>query len=203
MTKPDPRVDTYIAKAAPFARPVLDHLRKLIHEACPAAEETIKWGAPAFTYGGKILCGMAAFKAHCAVFFWHREMRKVLGEDAAAPGEARGLLGRITGLADLPTDRAMMGYLRRAAELNDSEVPAQPRPRGRAAGVPVPEDLAAALKKSKSASEAFETFPPGQRKEYVAWITGAKRDETRRKRVATAVEWLSEGKRLNWRYEKC
>jgi uncharacterized protein YdeI (YjbR/CyaY-like superfamily) len=200
----DPRIDAYIAKAAPFARPVLRHLRGLIHEACPGAEETIKWGSPSFTYGGQILCFMAAFKAHCAFGFWHREMRKLFPGDEAASADARGSLGRITALADLPSDRAIKGYVRQAAKWNESDVPAQPRPaRGRSAELPVPDDLAAALKRNKAAGKSFQGFPPGQRKEYVLWITGAKRTETRQKRLATAIEWLAEGKKLNWRYEKC
>ena len=204
MSRTDPRIDAYIDRAAPFARPVLSHLRSLVHEACPGAEETIKWGSPSFTCGGQILCFMAAFKAHCAFGFWHREMRKLFPRDEAASADARGSLGRITALADLPSDRAMKGYLRQAVRWNESDVPALSRPpRGHGVEPPLPDDLAAALKRSKAAGKTFQGFPPGQRREYVAWITGAKREETRQKRLSTAIEWLAEGKRLNWRYEKC
>lgn len=204
MKRTDPRVDAYIARAAPFARPILHHLRDLVHDACPGAEETIKWGSPSFSYDGKILCGMAAFKAHCAFGFWHKEMAKVLAKDGVASDEAMGSLGKITRLEDLPSDRAMKGYLRKAAELNESDAPARPRrARGPAAEMPVPADLAAALKKSRAAAKTFEGFSPGHRKEYIEWIIGAKREETRQKRLATAIGWLAEGKRRNWRYETC
>jgi uncharacterized protein YdeI (YjbR/CyaY-like superfamily) len=204
VKRTDPRVDAYIAKAAPFARPILEHLRELVHEASPEAEETIKWGAPTFSLDGKILGIMPAFKAHCAFAFWHKEMRKILAAKGAGPAEGRGSLGKIARLADLPPDRVMKGYIRKAAELSGSTSPAHPRPvRRPAADVPVPADLAAALKKNRPASRTFEGFPPGHRKEYIEWIKGAKRDETRKRRLDTAIEWLSEGKKINWRYEKC
>lgn len=204
MKKTDPRIDAYIAKSAEFARPVLRHLRALVHEACPEAEETMKWSSPSFLHNGKILCGMAAFKAHATFGFWHKEMATVLGKDGASADEAMGSLGRITSLADLPSDAAMRHYIRKAASLNESEAPGRPRPaRKPAAALPVPGDLAAALKKSKAAAATFEGFSPSHRNEYVEWITGAKREETRAKRVATTLEWLAEGKRHNWKYEKC
>jgi uncharacterized protein YdeI (YjbR/CyaY-like superfamily) len=204
MASTDPRVDTYIAKAEPFARPVLAHLRSLVHQACPKAEETIKWGMPSFSTNGRILCMMAAFKAHCALTFWHKEMKGVLAKDGTASDRAMGSFGRIESLKDLPSDRAMKSYLRQAAKLNEGEAPARTRPaRTAVEDVSIPADLTAAMKRSSAARKTLESFTPGQRKEYIEWITGAKRDETRQRRVATAVEWLAEGKKLNWRYEKC
>ena len=204
MPATDPRVDAYVAKAAPFARPILKHLRRLVHESCPAAEETIKWGMPSFTAGGKILCGMAGFKAHCAVFFWHREVNALLAKDGLLDRKAMGSLGRIASLEDLPPERKLKGYLRLAAKVAGTEAPARARPaRAKGAEAAVPDDLAAALRKNRAAARTFAAFSPSQRREYVAWIVGAKREETRRKRLATAIEWLSEGKKLNWRYERC
>ena len=136
MKKTDPRVDAYIARSADFARPILRRLRALVHDACPAAEETMKWSMPSFLQNGKILCGMAAFKAHCTFGFWHKEMAKVLGEAGAGANEAMGSFGRITSLAHLPSDAAMRRYVRKAAKLNESDTPARPRPaRKRAARV--------------------------------------------------------------------
>jgi uncharacterized protein YdeI (YjbR/CyaY-like superfamily) len=204
MKNSDPRIDAYIAKSAEFARPVLRRLRALVHDACPEAEETMKWSMPSFLHNGKILCGMAAFRAHCTFGFWHQEMAKVLGEDGAGADEAMGSFGRITSLADLPSDAAMRRYIRKAAKLNESETPARPRPaRKRAAELPVPADLAAALKKNKAAAVTFASFRPSHRKEYIEWITEAKRDETRAKRLATTLEWLAAGKVRNWKFESC
>jgi uncharacterized protein YdeI (YjbR/CyaY-like superfamily) len=197
----DPRVDDYIAKSAEFARPILRHLRALVHEACPAAQETIQWGRPSFTYHG-ILCGLAGFKAHCAFGFWRRGMTDVIGRDGGKAEQAMGSLGRIMSLADLPGDRAMLGYIRQAAKLNEAGGPARPKPKPKKP-LPVPADLAAALKKNVKAAKVFADFNPSPRREYIEWITEAKRLETRQKRVATTIQWLASGKRRNWKYENC
>ena len=200
----DPRVDAYIEKSGEFARPILRHLRGLVHEACPEAEETLKWRSPTWMYGGKILCGMAAFKEHAAFIFWHRGMIGVLGADGDKSDTAMGSLGRITTLRDLPSDRKMTKYIRAAAELTDSGAPSRPRQaKKRAAPVAMPKDLQARLAKNKKASANFESFSPSARKEYIEWIAEAKQPATREKRLATTVEWVAEGKRRNWKYENC
>ena len=204
MKNTDPRIDAYIGKSANFAKPILRHLRKVVHEACPGVEETVKWSTPAFTYNGKILCGIAAFKAHCTFGFWHQGMVAVLGADGHKADSAMGSFGRITSLDDLPSDRILARYIRKAAELSGSDAPARPRPVHRpAAPLAVPKDLAEALKKKKAAAATFEKISPSHRKEYIEWITEAKRDETRQKRLATTLEWLAEGKSRNWKYENC
>ncbi|MHA3795172.1 YdeI/OmpD-associated family protein [Sphingomonas sp. YL-JM2C] len=197
--KSDPRIDAYIDRAAPFARPVLAHLRDLVGKSCPEAEETIKWGFPHFVLGGAILCSMAAFKAHVAFGFWQN--RRVTGEQAPEK-DAMGQFGRIAAIADLP-DPALLGdMIARAARLIESGEKA-PRPLKHARPpVEPPADLIAALGASPRAAATFEGFPPGQRREYVDWITGAKREETRRKRLDTTIAQLEEGKRLNWKYER-
>lgn len=201
--KTDPRVDAYIADSAEFARPILRHLRAVVHRGCPDAQETVKWGMPYFEYAGQLLCGMAAFKAHCAFGFWHQGMEKVLGADGAKADTAMGSLGRIASLDDLPPDRTMLRYLKEAAKLNASGTPARPRPVERPrVVVNVPADLAAALKKHKAAAAMFEKFSPSNRRDYVAWLSEAKHEETRQKRLATALEWMAEGKPRNWKYLK-
>jgi uncharacterized protein YdeI (YjbR/CyaY-like superfamily) len=203
-TKTDPRIDAYIAKSAPFAQPVLRHLRELVHRAAPEAEETMKWSSPAFVYAGKILCGFAAFRSHCTFGFWHQGMNAVLEKDGVKRDDAMGSMGRIGGLGDLPSDRALVRYIRKAAELTTSDLPTRPsRPRGPARELEVPADLASALRKNKSAAATFKAFPPSHRNEYVEWITEAKRDETRAKRLQQTVAWLAEGKSRNWKYENC
>jgi len=194
----DPRVDAYIEKSADFARPILTRIREVVHGACSEAEETLKWGFPHFTYKG-ILCSMASFKGHCALHFWK-------GKDVLGPGvasdEAMGQFGRLTSVKDLPSKRVLAGYVKKAKALNEAGTPGpiSKRPRAKAEAE-VPEDLAAGLKKNKRARTTFEALSPGQRREYVEWISEAKRPETRAKRLATSLEWLAEGKRRNWKYE--
>jgi uncharacterized protein YdeI (YjbR/CyaY-like superfamily) len=196
MGRKDPRVDAYIDNSAAFARPILKHLRKVVHAACPDVEETMKWSFPHFDYKG-MMCSMASFKAHCAFGFWKASL--VLGDNAA--DGAMGHMGRITALDDLPSEKVLAGYVRRAAALNDQGVKVERTPRRRA-DVETPEDLTKALRKNKKALQAFESFPPSHRREYVEWIVEAKGDETRRRRLETAVEWLAEGKPRNWKYAR-
>jgi len=196
MSTRDPRIDAYIDKAADFAKPILTHLRETVHRACPDCEETLKWGHPSFTYKG-LMCGMAAFKQHCTFGFWKGSLVIGRGKD----GDAMGQFGRIASVKDLPAPRVLAGYVKKAAALNDDGVKAARRPRGPAAPVRVPADLAAAFRSHKKAKTTFDSFSPSHRREYVEWITDAKRDQTRKRRVATTVEWLAAGKTHNWRYE--
>lgn len=202
-SKIDPRVDAYIAKAAPFAQPILEHLRAVVHRACPRAIETIKWSSPFFTYEDAILCHFAAFKAHCAFGYWHQEMEKVVGGSGSQAQQAMGHLGRIESLDDLPDDKTLTRHIQAAAKLIESGTPAFTRERKAKPEAQVPPDLAAALKKSKAATITFNNFSPSCRREYVEWITGAKREETREARLQQAVEWMAEGKTRQWKYEKC
>lgn len=198
MGNTDPRVDAYIEKSAEFARPILNHLRKLVHANCPEAEETIKWGTPHFEYKG-LLCGMAAFKQHCTFGFWKGE----LVVDGEQRDEAMGDFGRIASLKDLPRDSVLAEYIKQAAALNDRGVPApHMAERKRRPELPVPDDLARALSENTRAKATFDKFPPSQRREYIEWITEAKTDATRQRRLATALDWMAEGKPRNWKYMK-
>jgi hypothetical protein len=195
----DSRVDAYIEKSAEFAKPILVHIRKLVHKACPEAVETMKWSMPHFDHKG-MLCGMASFKQHCTLGFW----KQSLLENDAFPAQktAMGSFGRITSISDLPPDDVIVGLVRQAAELNEKGVKVEKKPSVKKDLV-VPDYLNAALKKNKTAWETFENFPYSCKKEYVEWIAEAKTDATREKRLATTLEWLSEGKRRNWKYENC
>ncbi len=202
----NPRFDAYRATAAPFAQPILSHLRKLVHAECPAAEEEIKWGMPAFMYQGKMLCHMAAFKAHVAFGFWHQDMEKLIAKEQGAGqvGAAMGLLGRIARREDLPGDAKLRRYIKQAIALTDAGTPARPRPAAKQKPeAVVPPDLAAGLKRGRKASTTWEGFSPSHRREYVEWITEAKRPETREQRLETTLEWLAEGKSRNWKYQNC
>ncbi len=202
----DSRVDAYIEKAAPFAQPILKHIRKLMHQACPRARESVKWGMPFFLQQGVILANMAAFKQHCAFGFWGSEMNKLLAADGLHSSHAMGSLGRITGSQDLPADKFMLAYMRRAAELVESgkrkksiERPKKPAKRA----VRIPAELAAALRGNKLAAKAFAGFSPSCRREYAEWIAEAKRPETREKRLAQAITWIAQGKTRYWKYGNC
>ena len=197
MGKKDPRVDAYIERSAPFAKPVLKHLRKIVHRGCPDVTETIKWNMPHFEHKG-ILCGMAAFKAHCAFHFWKGQL--VLGSQEKE-NEAMGQFGRITSVDELPSDKTLIGWVQKAAELRDKGI-IRPTKRARRKPLPVPSYLTAVLKKNPAARETFETLSPSHRREYIQWLTEAKRDDTRKRRLTTAVQWLTEGKPQNWRYIK-
>jgi uncharacterized protein YdeI (YjbR/CyaY-like superfamily) len=200
----DPRVDAYIARSATFAQPILHHLRTIVHAGCPAATETLKWSFPHFEHAGSILCSMAAFKVHCVFGFWHQGMEKVLGAHGAKSDTAMGSFGRITRIADLPDKTKMLRLVRAAAELNESGVPGRPRTRSKSAkkATPVPPDLTAALQRKKAAALTFESLSPSHRREYIEWITEAKRPETRQRRLETTLAWLADGKARNWKYER-
>jgi uncharacterized protein YdeI (YjbR/CyaY-like superfamily) len=193
--KRDLRVDTYIAKSPEFARPILDHIRDLIHQSIPEVEEDIKWSAPFFNYQG-VVCGIAAFRQHCAINMWKASL--ILGKKH---GESAGQFGRISRLSDLPSDAKLQSYFKEAARLNEAGVK-QPRVRKPAGKLEVPRELAQALKSNKKASVAFEKFPPSHKREYAQWIAEAKGEDTRARRVKTAIEWIAKGKGRNWKYEK-
>jgi uncharacterized protein YdeI (YjbR/CyaY-like superfamily) len=195
----DPRIDAYITKAQPFARPILEKVRERVHAVVPNVEETVKWSMPAYTLDGKIILITAAFKAHAALNFWRGQEL----ESTHASVGAMGQFGKIKSLDELPTRAELDKLIRDAAELARS-APAPRKPKH--APKPMPEmhpDFASALDEAPKAKATMDAFPPSCRREYVEWIGEAKQDATRQKRIATAVEWLSEGKRRNWKYENC
>ena len=198
MATKDPRIDAYIARSADFAKPILQHLRKVVHAGCPDVVETIKWSMPHFDHKG-VMCGMAAFKEHCAFGFWKADLILEPGETSERSG--MGSFGGIRSLADLPNEKKLIGYVRKAAALNEAGVkaPGRTQPKKRKP-LAMPEDLTAALKKNASARKTFEGFSPSHRREYIEWITQAKREETRKERLAKTMKWLAEGKARNWKY---
>jgi uncharacterized protein YdeI (YjbR/CyaY-like superfamily) len=199
MAKNDPRIDAYIAKSATFAKPILQHLREVVHAGCPQVEETIKWSMPHFDYKG-VMCGMAAFKEHCAFGFWKAELIVDRGNSAEKSG--MGSFGCIKSVKDLPSEKTLVGYVKKAAALNEAgiKVPGRTQPKKRAP-IPVPAYFAAALKKNAKARKTFENLSPSHRREYLEWITEAKREETRNERMATSIGWLAEGKSRHWKYQ--
>jgi uncharacterized protein YdeI (YjbR/CyaY-like superfamily) len=190
----DPRIDAYIAKSRPFAQPILAAIREVFHEAVPDLQEDIKWGVPAFVYKGKNLGGMAAFKAHAALMIAY----------AGRVGEGMGGYGKIASLDELPPKQELIAQIRPgAAEIDAGKKPEWSKQSPAKPALPVPQDMAAALKANSAAQVVFESFTAAQRRDYIEWITSAKADATREKRLVQAIEWIAEGKRRNWKYEKC
>jgi len=200
MPKKDRRVDAYISKSAEFARPIMVQLREVIHEACPDVEETLKWGMPSFMHHG-ILCGFAAFKEHATFGFWKGSL--ILDKNGSRADEAMGQFGRLTSVKDLPPRKTLAKYVKEAARLNEAGIKAPRATRKPKPAPKAPPDLLAAMKKNAKARATYERFSPSMQREYVDWITEAKTEPTRQKRVATTVEWLAEGKQRNWKYMNC
>lgn len=203
MSKKDPRIDAYIDKAKDFAKPILIHIRELVHKAVPEAEETMKWSMPHFDYLGEMMCSMASFKEHVAMNFWKgaimNDPDKILDTK-----EAMGHFGKIKNLKDLPSDKLLIKYIKEAARLNKEgiKLPSKPKPAANKE-LEVPDYFTKALSKNKAAKKVFDGFSPSKKKEYVEWLTEAKTEATRDKRMETALEWIAEGKTRNWKYQNC
>lgn len=196
----DKRVDAYIANSPEFAKPILNFIRETIHEAVPEAEETMKWSMPFFEYKG-ILCGMSAFKAHCALVMW--KSKHILPDGQKSAG-AMGAFGRLTSVKDLPSKKVLIGYFKKAKQLNEEGVgsPIAARAKREKKDLVIPAYFLAALKKDKKAKATFEGFTYSKQKDYVEWVSEAKTEETRKKRLATSIKWLAEGKSRMWKYER-
>jgi hypothetical protein len=205
MGKRDPRVDAYIKKSQPFARPILEHIRAVVHDGCPDVEESIKWGFPFFLHHG-MLISMAAFKAHASMGFWRA--RGILPDALIENAEGMGSFGKLESVKDLPAKKVLIGYVKAAAARNEAFASGElekPKARKKAAAKPlvVPPLLQKALAKNAKARAGFQKLTPSQQREYADWIAEAKREETAAKRLATTIEWLAEGKSRNWKYQDC
>lgn len=203
MGKKEKAIDAYIAKSADFAKPILNHLRELVHKACPTVEEKMKWSMPHFDYKGEMMCGFAAFKQHASFGFWKAALMKdpILLETAKTE-VAMGHLGKLTSIKDLPSDKKLTAWIKEAMELNDKGIKvAKPKPAEKKP-LEVPDYFIKALTKNKKAQKVWDAFAYSHKKEYLQWITEAKTATTRDSRMATAFEWMAEGKGRNWKYEK-
>jgi len=200
MGTTDPRFDAYIAKSAPFARPILKHVRSLMHAHCSDCSETMRWSMPFFDYKGGIFANMAAFKQHCAFGFWLGDLLKVDAKNTKAMGD----FGRITSLDDLPSDKEIARLIKAAMKLHDSgaKLPSREKPKEKKE-LEIPDAFLAAVKKNKKAFATFDGFTPSKKKEYVEWYVEAKTEATREKRLTQSVEWMAEGKSRNWKYQNC
>jgi len=197
MPNRDPRVDAYIAKAQPFAKPILTRVRNAMHAGCPDVTETLKWSVPAFEYKG-MLGGMAAFKAHCMFGFWKAPLMKSL----SGRKDRIGRYSRVASIDAMPDADTLVAMVKEAAALNDAGVTVK---RTRKAAKPAPKPpsyMLAAIRKNKKALAAYEAFSPSHKREYIEWITTAKSAETRARRLEAAVRWMAGGKKRNWKYER-
>lgn len=197
----DPRINAYINKAEVFAKPILMHIRTLVHKACPEITETMKWSFPHFEYKG-VVCSMASFKQHCAFGFWKASIMK--DPDKILQIQNRGAMGhfdRITSVKDLPANKIMIAYIKEAVALNEAGIKLPAKPKADPTSLNIPAYITNALKKNKKAKSCFDKFPHSHKKEYVEWITEAKTAPTREKRIATMLQWLEEGKDRNWKYK--
>lgn len=204
MPKIDPRIDSYIKKSADFAKPILTHLRALVHKACPGVEETVKWGMPYFAYKGALMCSMAAFKQHCAFGFWKATLLKDPEAVLQIMGKtAMGHMDRLESVKDLPSDKILVAYIKEAAALNEMEIKLPPKKKTTTKKeLVIPDYFLSALKKNKKAAAHFEAFSYSHKKDYLEWITEAKTDATRETRMETAIAWIAEGKSRHWKYQK-
>lgn len=203
MNDKNPGVDNYIMKSREFARPILEHLRELVHKACPEVKESIKWSFPVFDYAGSILCNMASFKEHCAFGFWRTseldDPDHILEKKERS---ALGSLGRITIMEDLPPDKILVKYIRNAMKLNEQGKRVQLQKNKVKKVLDIPSYLQGALNDNKAAARTFDNFSYSNKKDYVDWLNEAKTEATRDKRLADTIRWLSEGKTRNWKYIK-
>ena len=198
----NPKVDDFISKQADFAKPILEHFRQIVHENCPDVEEKMKWSMPFFDYKGEMMCHMAAFKHHCAFGFWKAKLMKdaILLENAQGE-HSMGHLGKITSLADLPTDSILAGYIKEAMVLNDLGLKIAKPKSERDKEIEVPSDFLEKIEENEEAMLFFEKASYSFKKEYIMWVNESKTDATRQKRMQQAVEWIAEGKGRNWKYE--
>ncbi|MDR0803443.1 YdeI/OmpD-associated family protein [Fluviicola sp.] len=202
MKQSDDRISAYIAKSADFAQPILTRLRETVHTFCPEVEEGWKWSFPHFMYQGKILCSMASFKNHCAFGFWlQSEMNDPYGIFKRAEEGGMGSLGKITSLSDLPGNEQLGNTIMEAMALIEQGVKPRTRsPKTEAPALEVPVELQNLLDQHPDAKHAFEVFSPSHKKEYITWITDAKRAETKQRRLEQTLENLKERKSKEWKY---
>jgi uncharacterized protein YdeI (YjbR/CyaY-like superfamily) len=199
----NPKVDDYIAGSADFAKPILEYLRVIIHEACPEVEEVMKWGLPHFDYKGDMMCILAAYKKHCSFSLFkaglmnHPQLKENL-----QPGQKMGNMDRIRALADLPEKSVLVAYIKEAMALNEAGIKKTKPKSEKTAVIAIPDYFEEKLAANPLAREIFETRSASFRKGYLVWITGAKTEATRQTRIAQALNWIAEGKGRFWQYEK-
>jgi uncharacterized protein YdeI (YjbR/CyaY-like superfamily) len=201
MANKDKRIDVYIANSPDFARPILIHLRDLVHAACPNVEETIRWGFPHFDHKG-IMCSVASFKNHCAFGFWKASLMKDAEVLKYNNQKAMGHAGKIQCLPDLLSDKIIILQIKEAMKLNEDGIKLPERKNEDKKPVLItPDILKKELVRNRKASNTYKNLSFTHKNEYIEWIEEAKNEATKQKRILTAIEWLMEGKTRNWKYD--
>jgi uncharacterized protein YdeI (YjbR/CyaY-like superfamily) len=197
------QVDGYIAKSADFAKPILEHLRKIIHDTCPEVEEVMKWGIPHFDYKGDMMCILAAYKNHCSFSLYKAElMSDPKIKESVKAGQKMGYMDKIKTLSDLPAKKTLVAYIKEAMALNEKGIKKEKPVKEKSPETEVPDYFLAKLSKNPAAKKVFESKSASFRKEYSKWIIDAKTEETRDKRIEQSLEWIAEGKGRFWQYAK-
>jgi uncharacterized protein YdeI (YjbR/CyaY-like superfamily) len=199
----NPELDDYLAKSAGFAKPIMQHLRELLHETCPEIVEEIKWGIPHFDYKGEMMCIFAAHKNHCSFTFWKESLMsdQKFKENPSLQASKR-YLGKIISLSDLPSDKQLVAYIKEAMALNENGVKLVPRKSEKPKNIAIPDYFAKELAAKPKVKKIFDSKSDSFRKDYLVWITDAKTETTRQKRIAESLEWIAEGKGRFWKYDK-
>ena len=178
-------IDTYIQNAPEFSQEILLHFRKLVHQAIPNVEEQIKWKFPHFVYKKEVICSMAAFSKHCAFSFPKAALMKdkTLIEKAKTE-EAMGHFGKVKTLQDLPSDSKIKGYIKESVSLIGQ------KSQKKKPAITIPKLLKKIFEENKKAADCFLKMSPSHQKEYINYISEAKKEETQKRRVEKVLEMI-------------
>lgn len=187
------QINLYIAEQPEWQRKLLVRLRQLIHSTDAEVEETWKWNSPHFDHQG-IMVGLQAFKEHVAVWFHKgsliKDPKKLF--EALPKGEEKGMRSYKLFEGDKLNEAAFIDLVKQAVALNAKGTKLTDAKPARKALV-IPEDLEHVLHKDPTAWANWEAFNYSCKKEYIEWVTDAKQEETRKRRIAQALEKIREG----------
>jgi hypothetical protein len=195
------QINQYMAELPEWQRRMLVRLRQLIHEAAPEVEEAWRWDKPHFDNAG-IMVGLCAFKEHVAVWFHKGALLKDTKKlfEATARTEEKGMRAYKLHEGDKINEAAFLDLVKQAVAVNDKGTKLREAKPTKKALV-VPEDLEQVLRKDPTAWANWEAFPVGHRRAYVEWVTDARQEETRKRRIAQSLEKIREGEQQEERHQ--
>ena len=145
-----------------------------------------------------MICWLAYFKNHVGINFFKgsliEDLHGLYDEACMDKGNRQIKFRR----QDDVDEVKLKHYLYEAIKLNKEGTNVQ----AKKISTDIPENLAQALAKNINAKNFFDSLAQGYKRDYIVWITTAKQEKTRLKRLNTTIEWLSEGKKKNWKYER-
>ncbi|MCB0792148.1 MAG: DUF1801 domain-containing protein [Flavobacteriales bacterium] len=196
------RINSHIAEQDEWKRRLMVRLRQLIHQVDPGIEETWRWNGPHFDRNG-IMLGMSAHKT-CVSIWFHKgallkDPRRLF--EPLEKDEAKGMRVYKLKESDAIDEKAFTELVKQAVKLNEDGVKLSEAKPARKTLV-VPPELESVLKKDQHAMTNWEGFSYSKKKDYIEWVTDAKREETRKRRIAQAFQLIRDGLALNERYEK-